>query len=693
MANGPPIDLRTTPRIRDEEKPDALIGVSRRAGDGWAHERYDALGSQEDIDSEKTAREAADTALGTRIDNESGARQSADNTINRRIDTIDNRHAAGQDNDRNARTAAQAAHNAANANTRALTQLTERVANGEFAAWLEVDPSTVDDAAGIQRTYTARLVNPRQDLLFDKHQASPINRIQVLEEDTGTLLHDEAWLYSGDDWVFQLEISASEANAIGTTGSDEDFEVQVRFGRGTGNSFVPLEATQWARILIGNRGEFPATKGNLSAEGVLRRDGDEIAERDVADASVLANQFTLHGADDHASILRITSDFTTSTRSYTSGQRWYVAPHHSSEASLVLLSEASTSTGGQTAAQVQAAIEGRLAPFADVEIAPGGLSGNDFPESIYVLMDERLTTRSIDGLSLNFGGFTLSLHSSTPIANITGANRALARFDLTSDHRDTLATNNADTDHTNAELTFSFTSGNDYIYSLVFPVNNPSFVADAPDPKIPPVTVQTLTSAAAISVDAADGEIGDLTIAHNATINVTGGNDGSSFLLRVTQDSTGSRTLTLNSAVLRPAAVQAPTLSTAAGALDLLLFSRIGTSWYYISITNDDVAPDPIRRREIVSWNDARTDNTATLPADYGESDFVSLVWLAGQGGNAEHRFRDIPIAVLLNVATGTFRGSGGSDLEWVRSTRIITLTGSGNQNAARGIKYLELVG
>ena len=169
-----------------------------------------------------------------------------------------------------ARANAAAAQSAAASNRTAIAALEA----AEIGAVLEIDPPTVENAAGIQQEFTASLVNPRQDLLFDDHSGAPINRIRVTEENTGTVVHEEAWLYSGDDWVFQFEISAAEANAIGATGSSEDFELRVEFGRGAGNAFQALETTNWARVLIGERAEFPATRGELNAEKAARIAGD-----------------------------------------------------------------------------------------------------------------------------------------------------------------------------------------------------------------------------------------------------------------------------------------------------------------------------------------------------------------------------------------------------------------------------------
>ena len=97
------------------------------------------------------------------------------------------------------------------------------------------------------------------------------------------------------------------------------------------------------------------------------------------------------------------------------------------------------------------------------------------------------------------------------------------------------------------------------------------------------VTVEALTSAATIAWDVDEGEVADLTLAHNTTLNLSGGDNGWSALLRVTQDTTGSRTLALHSSI-QTGGRDAPTLSTAANSTDWLLFNRIGTVWHYLGI-------------------------------------------------------------------------------------------------------------
>ena len=95
---------------------------------------------------------------------------------------------------------------------------------------------------------------------------------------------------------------------------------------------------------------------------------------------------------------------------------------------------------------------------------------------------------------------------------------------------------------------------------------------------------QTLTSAATIAMDTDLGNIGVLTLGHNTTFNITDGRAYQTAQLIVTQDTTGSRTFALNSAVARLTGVAAPTIKAAAGARTMLFFQRLGATWVYLGL-------------------------------------------------------------------------------------------------------------
>lgn len=93
----------------------------------------------------------------------------------------------------------------------------------------------------------------------------------------------------------------------------------------------------------------------------------------------------------------------------------------------------------------------------------------------------------------------------------------------------------------------------------------------------------TLTDAASIAWAAGDNQVASVTLGGNRTLaDPSGLQDGATYILRVIQDGTGSRTLAYGSAYKWPSGV-APTLSTGAGAIDVLTFISDGTNMYGVA--------------------------------------------------------------------------------------------------------------
>jgi hypothetical protein len=85
------------------------------------------------------------------------------------------------------------------------------------------------------------------------------------------------------------------------------------------------------------------------------------------------------------------------------------------------------------------------------------------------------------------------------------------------------------------------------------------------------VTAQTLTDAASIAWDTSAGHLASVTLGGNRTLAAPTNGVAGTYILRVTQDGTGSRALAYD-AVFEWAGGTAPVLSTAAGAVDVLSF-------------------------------------------------------------------------------------------------------------------------
>ena len=77
----------------------------------------------------------------------------------------------------------------------------------------------------------------------------------------------------------------------------------------------------------------------LAKETRSREGGDIINERKVRTAANLNSELRLHITDENASILIIEALFTTDTRTYRAGDRYYLAPAHNQEGNLVLIEQ------------------------------------------------------------------------------------------------------------------------------------------------------------------------------------------------------------------------------------------------------------------------------------------------------------------------------------------------------------------
>lgn len=101
----------------------------------------------------------------------------------------------------------------------------------------------------------------------------------------------------------------------------------------------------------------------------------------------------------------------------------------------------------------------------------------------------------------------------------------------------------------------------------------------------PDNTQQTLTDGATINWDMDDGGMAVVTLAGNRTMAAPTNLKRGTYILKVIQDGVGTRTLTWN-AVFQWAGGTAPTLSTAAGAVDIISFVSDGSFLYGAALLN-----------------------------------------------------------------------------------------------------------
>ena len=95
-------------------------------------------------------------------------------------------------------------------------------------------------------------------------------------------------------------------------------------------------------------------------------------------------------------------------------------------------------------------------------------------------------------------------------------------------------------------------------------------------------TLYTANTSTAITVDLANGTVQNLTLTGNATITMPTAVAGKSFIIILSQDGTGGRTVTW-STVSWPSAT-APTVTSTASKRDIFSFFSNGTSWFGTTI-------------------------------------------------------------------------------------------------------------
>ena len=97
---------------------------------------------------------------------------------------------------------------------------------------------------------------------------------------------------------------------------------------------------------------------------------------------------------------------------------------------------------------------------------------------------------------------------------------------------------------------------------------------------------KTLTDGATVAVDFNKSQNHVVTLAGNRTLTFSNPQAGSRYLLKITQDATGSRTITWPSTV-KWAGGSAPTLTATAAKTDLIEFLFDGTNYLDVNIVKN----------------------------------------------------------------------------------------------------------
>lgn len=98
--------------------------------------------------------------------------------------------------------------------------------------------------------------------------------------------------------------------------------------------------------------------------------------------------------------------------------------------------------------------------------------------------------------------------------------------------------------------------------------------------------VLSLTDGATVTLDASLGNRFSVTLGGNRTLALSNIADGQKVEVIVTQDGTGSRTLSYSGITIKWQGGSAPTLTAAAGKADMLVVWRAGSNYYGFSALN-----------------------------------------------------------------------------------------------------------
>lgn len=163
------------------------------------------------------------------------------------------------------------------------------------------------------------------------------------------------------------------------------------------------------------------------------------------------------------------------------------------------------------------------------------------------------------------------------------------------------------------------------------------------------------------TIDLANGNYHSATLDANCTFTFTGATNGKecAFTLVLTQDATGSRTVTWPAAVTWPGA-SAPTLATAASAVDVLVFWTVdgGTLWFGNHVT-------------------------ATASGSITSSGYTqSTARLLGRTTASTGAIEEITVGSGLSLSAGSLTATGSGSSGFIDYDRIVRTAGSYTLNS-----------
>ena len=477
--------------------------------------------------------------------------------------------------DSTARAAASDAAKTAGENKAAIGELQAR----QYPARLSVWPPNVEQHSDFQRDFKAVLNElDEQVLRLDGGSTGTrfVNRFQIKTRNADraeVLLHDEAWSFTAEGaQELEWNVSAAEFNQLGTSVSTDYVEVWGEFRAVYGGGVNEVRGrTQPFVIGFGREPEWPASLGNVAAEKNAREAADKLldgrlqtAETDIA--ALEAGELTTVGK---IALLSLTSE--------------------------------PSAVEFRTEAELSAALRRTVIGISNPELLTGDvwvtgeISGQP-------ALARRKWTSATSALNLE-----LSEGVADSVANNIASDRGYSA-DLFFFSQ---ASGGSEIERLRVRIPLVDLRGLATAESDIDTLEDK--VADLETPQL-----NALVSGAAVAWNVDNGNIGTMTAAHNFTLNISGGSNGEFALLRILQDATGGRTITLHGDIDRDGR-PAPVLSAAAGAHDNVLFMRRGTEWVYVGIISDagQAAGGGFNPQLVFSGNVAITSALASVDAGF----------------------------------------------------------------------------
>ena len=360
--------------------------------------------------------------------------------------------------------------------------------------------------------------------------------------------------------VVPINVSTSEETQIGLAADADWLQVLVVY-RLNGN-YVGQDA-----CVLATRGQGDA----VAREALLRRIGDSITYVSVADAAAFQSEVEAHGLTDQSKLIHcqtaVDVTFQALRYNYPKGQLVYFAERSTLPFPWFVLPTGGGGEGLVLTNQQKAEL---------IDLRLGIVAINPTEANLQRQIDVFFDPPAILGPAV-YAEFRVAGQGPAARQLMAQAGGKVS-FTLTKQQAEAIADNVTD-DQTTIDVNIN-------LYDAANAGNSLATVHRDLTILRPPVPmVQTLVSAAAVAWAMGNGLTADLTLAHNATITPSGGNDGDTAILRVVQDATGGRTLAFAAGVQTGG--RRVGLSNAAGKRTLIGLHRIGAVWHYVGSVLD----------------------------------------------------------------------------------------------------------